>query len=855
MKVLRVLSKKKIAMKKVLVLLSLVTFLVVCQKAESQNVIEKSLNQGWTLTGDTLDINMQVDVPSVVQQSLYENGIIPHPYLGTVENDLLWISDHNWDYVLHFDVNRKLFEKENIELVFEGIDTYAEVFLNGKKLFFADNQFRSWKQRVNDLLKKKDNLLEVHFIRYDSTQRALYDRTTPKLPEKYAVSRKAPYQHGWDWAPKYKNVGIWKPVKLVGWNEVRLENAYIVTQAADAESAELVLHLDVENDKDGVVEVGVSTPSKGSGTGSTTLASRTLSLSKGRQHTVVPFTINNHQLWWPNEMGEQPLYDFEVVLKRGKKVLDTKRIKSGIRTFEMVDEPDSIGRAFYFKVNGVPFYAKGANYVPEEMIETWTDVDNTLRLLQAAKDAHFNMLRVWGGGIYPSDDFFNICDSLGILVWEDFMYAGTMYPSNYAFIEYNTRFETVEQVERLASHPSLALWCGGNEISEGYYNWGWQQSLGWSEEDDRTIKAGYDNLFGIDGMLRYIVDACDKTRPYWPSSPSKGWGRPESLTEGDVHYWGVWWGELPYEVYREKVGRFNSEYGYQSYPDYQTLLKIAQGEALSKDAEVIAAHQKHARGTRQIDDFIQKYYPYSDDFERYVYLSQLSQAYGMEIAIEAHRTAKPYNMGTLYWQLNDAWPVTSWSSIDYYGNWKAMQYKLKTLYAPVLLSFDQKDYSVFVTSDLTRDLKGELRIKVADFKGNVLFEKTMETRVAFNGNEKLQVEGLADCLTEADKTVIYVKLELVENKSLLAERYCYLVCPKDLKLPETEPTLIVSEDKGQICLEVTADAFAKDVQVYCTNGMGNFSENYFDLEAGQTKRIIFTPTEKQEKLDFSVRSL
>ena len=842
-------------MKKVLVLLSLVAFLVVCQKAESQNVIEKSLNQGWTLTGDTLDIKMQVDMPSVVQQSLYENGIIPHPYLGTVENDLLWISDHNWDYVLHFDVNRKLFEKENIELVFEGIDTYAEVFLNGKKLFFADNQFRSWKQRVNDLLKKKDNLLEVHFIRYDSTQMALYDRTTPKLPEKYAVSRKAPYQHGWDWAPKYKNVGIWKPVKLVGWNEVRLEDAYIVTQAADAESAELVLHLDVENEKDGVVEVGVSTPSKGSGTGSTTLASRTLSLSKGRQHTVVPFTINNHQLWWPNEMGEQPLYDFEVVLKRGKKVLDTKRIKSGIRTFEMVDEPDSIGRAFYFKVNGVPFYAKGANYVPEEMIETWTDADNTLRLLQAAKDAHFNMVRVWGGGIYPSDDFFNICDSLGILVWEDFMYAGTMYPSNYAFIEYNTRFETVEQVERLASHPSLALWCGGNEISEGYYNWGWQQSLGWSEEDDRTIKAGYDNLFGVDGMLRYIVDACDKTRPYWPSSPSKGWGRPESLTEGDVHYWGVWWGELPYEVYREKVGRFNSEYGYQSYSDYQTLLKIAQGEALSKDAEVIAAHQKHARGTRQIDDFIQKYYPYSDDFERYVYLSQLSQAYGMEIAIEAHRTAKPYNMGTLYWQLNDAWPVTSWSSIDYYGNWKAMQYKLKTLYAPVLLSFDQKDYCVFVTSDLTRDLKGELRIKVADFKGNVLFEKTMETRVASNGNEKLQVEGLADCLTEADKTAIYVKLELVENKSLLAERYCYLVYPKDLKLPETEPTLKVSEDEGQICLEVTADAFAKDVQVYCTNGMGNFSENYFDLEAGQTKRIIFTPTEKQEKLDFSVRCL
>ena len=854
-------------MKKVLVLLSLVAFLVVCQKAESQNVIEKSLNQGWTLTGDTLDINMQVDVPSVVQQSLYENGLIdsvecsafPHPYLGTVENQLLWISDHPWDYTLHFDADKELFEKENVELCFEGLDTYAEVSLNGYELFSADNQFREWKADAKPFLKEKDNLLEVHFIRYDSTQLALYEQHQPKLPEKYAVSRKAPYQHGWDWAPRYKNVGIWKPVKLMGWNDAKLDYAYISTCYADSDSAWLWLRYGIDNRMDEAefqVELSMSSHQDESFflNHERTLSFPAKPLKTGTHQISLIVPMRNPQLWWPNEMGEQPLYDFEVVLKKDGKVMDSKKFKTGIRTFEMVDEPDSIGRAFYFKVNGVPMYAKGANYVPEEMIETWINADNTLKLLQMAKDAHFNMLRVWGGGIYPSDDFFNICDSLGVLVWEDFMYAGSMYPFDEAFLE-NARIEAEEQVKRLASHPSLALWCGGNEISEGYYNWGWQQSLGWSEEDDRTIKAGYDNLFGIDGMLRYIVDACDKTRPYWPSSPSKGWGRPESLTEGDVHYWGVWWGELPYEVYREKVGRFNSEYGYQSYPDYQTLLKIAQGEALSKDAEVIAAHQKHARGTRQIDDFIQKYYPYSDDFERYVYLSQLSQAYGMEIAIEAQRTAKPYNMGTLYWQLNDAWPVTSWSSIDYYGNWKAMQYKLKTLYAPVLLSLDQKDYGVFVTSDLTRDLKGELKIKVADFDGNVLFEKTMETRVASNGNEKLQVEGLADCLTEADKTAIYVKLELVENKSLLAERYCYLVYPKDLKLPETEPTLKVSEDEGQIYLEVTADAFAKDVQVYCTNGMGNFSENYFDLEAGQTKRIIFTPTEKQEKLDFSVRSL
>ena len=754
-------------MKKLLPLILLAFAFSACHQVEKPNVVVQSLNQGWTLTGDTLDINMQVDVPSVVQQSLYENGLIPHPYLGTVENQLLWISDHPWDYTLRFDVDKELLEKQVVELEFKGIDTYAEVILNGEKLFFADNQFRSWSKWVDHILKEKDNLLEVHFLRYDSTQLALYEQHQPRLPEKYAVSRKAPYQHGWDWAPKYKNVGIWKPVKLIGWNEARfLENAYIVTQAANADSANLWLNLEVYSDMfSALAEVELIVDGQKT-------YNIEVGLREGHQHKYLPITIEHPRFWWPNEMGEQPLYDFEVRLKMDGKVLDSRKFKSGIRTFEMVDEPDSIGRAFYFKVNGVPMYAKGANYVPEEMIETWINADNTLSLLRQAKDAHFNMLRVWGGGIYPSDDFFNICDSLGILVWQDFMYAGTMYPYDEAFLE-NARIEAEEQVKRLASHPSLALWCGGNEISEGYYNWGWQQSLGWSEEDDKAIKAGYDRLF--ENILPQAVANFDGTRPYWPSSPSKGWGRPESLTEGDVHYWGVWWGELPYEVYREKVGRFNSEYGYQSYPDYSTLLKIAQGEELSKDAEVIAAHQKHARGTRQIDDFIKRYYPNAQpkDFEEYVHLSQLSQAYGMEVAIEAHRTAKPYNMGTLYWQLNDAWPVTSWSSIDYYGNPKVFHERLKTLYAPVLLSLDKKDYGIFVTSDLLRDIDGTLTVTVCDLEAHPLFEQKMKVEMKVNENRKFVIEGLSECLRKADLQKVYVMLELTEGDTLTAERKCY----------------------------------------------------------------------------------
>ena len=844
-------------MKKHIPLFALLLALCSCHSFDNQNVTEQNLNEGWMLTGDTLieDIYVtRVEMPLLIQECLYGIGEIPHPYLGTVEDDLLWISNHRWYYRLPFKATREMLRKENIELVFEGIDTYAEVWLNHELLFFADNQFRTWNHDVKDLLKKK-NLLEVIFIPYDSTQTALYEQTTPKLPEKYAVSRKAPYQHGWDWAPKYKNVGIWKPVKLIAWNEARLEDAYIVTEKADADKASLLLHLDINcknqdllaelRDKDSVIQQ--------------------FKLS-GKEHEILSFEIDKPQLWWPNEMGEQPLYDFEVRLKKDDKILDTKHFKSGIRTLEMVDEPDSIGRAFYFRVNGVPMYAKGANYVPEEMIETWTDKDMTLKLLQEAKKAHFNMLRVWGGGVYPSDDFFNICDSLGILVWEDFMYAGTMYPYDDYFLK-NAETEAVEQVKRLASHPSLALWCGGNEISEGYYNWGWQQSLGWSEEDDKAIKTGYDTFF--ETILPSAVNNFDGTRPYWPSSPSKGWGRPESLTQGDVHYWGVWWGEQPYEVYREKVGRFNSEYGYQSFPDLQTLKETAyvdknfalladyEGDSLYEkicENTFLNAHEKHARGVRQVNDFIEKYYRKPTNLAEYVYLSQLSQAYGMEVAIEAHRTAKPYNMGTLYWQLNDAWPVISWSSIDYYGRPKAMQYKLKTLYAPILLSLDNETGKVFVTSDKLQNIKGVLNVSIKDFHGNKLFEQNVDVELDANENKAFVVNGLVKKLSQVEKNKVYIKLELSESENIVAERCCYLVYPKDLDLPETEIEINTSKEGENCLLRVKSNSFAKDVCI-TSDISGTFSDNYFDLEPGVTRCVVFIPNSKDVSPTFSVVSL
>ena len=841
-------------------LLCALLFLVfACQNIDNQNVVEQTLNDGWTLVGDTLGLNLQVGVPSVVQQCLFDAGVIPHPYCGTVEDDILWVSNHSWVYSLDFEVSKDVFERDVVQMVFEGIDTYAVVSLNGEALFVADNQFREWTADVKSLLKENGNRLEVDFMPYDSLQIALYEQTKPMMPEKYAVSRKAPYQHGWDWAPKYKNVGIWKPVKLVGWDVARLENAYIVTNSANEDKAGLTLHLDINSLNTGDYEVEVLFDGKRIGV-------FPVQLKEGQQHSVIDFALENPELWWPNGMGVQHLYDVEVRLMNDDKVLDSQKFKSGIRTVEMVDEPDSTGRAFYFKVNGVPMYAKGANYVPEEMIETWTDVDNTLKLLQLAKNAHFNMLRVWGGGVYPDDDFFNICDSLGILVWEDFMYAGTMYPFDESFLE-NAEIEAIGQVKRLASHPSLALWCGGNEISEGYYNWGWQQSLGWSDDDDKAIKAGYDTLF--ESILPHTVDKYDGSRPYWPSSPSKGWGRPESLTEGDVHYWGVWWGELPFEAYRDKVGRFNSEYGYQSYPDMQSLKEASaddvdfaflsdyQGDSLYElicRNAFLNAHEKHARGIRQVNDFIEKYFPKPRNLGEYVYLSQLSQAYGMEVAIEAHRTAKPYNMGTLYWQLNDAWPVVSWSSIDYYGRPKALHFKLKTLYAPILLSLDSRQGRVVLTSDLMRDVNGVLAVRVCDFGGNELLAQQIPVELKHNENKALAIAELDACLSKVQRDNVYVKLQLLENNVVISERYCYLAKPKELGLPNAGIEMSVSSDGGRSVITLNSKAFAKDVCLSCDVN-GSFSDNYFDMEPNTTKCVTFVADGDVAEPVFSVRSL
>ena len=762
--------------------------LCVLYACSSKNTNVQSLNQGWILQTDTLSIILQVNLPSEAHADLYAAGLIPHPYgEGDEEQQLQWIPQHQWDYSLKFDVDNKVWNQDNIDLIFNGLDTYADVWLNGEKILHSDNMFVRYEKDVKNLLKKRDNELKVHFYPFDAQRDSLIETYRLRFPEKYAVMRKAAYQNGWDWAPRYLNIGIWKDVELQGWSDFKIENVSILTEKLNGDDAEMsanvAISYDGENEyKFAVFKDGVE-------------IAKQFVFSYDKTFVKIPFELKNAELWWPNEMGDQKMTVFEIKIFKNNKLVDTHKVKTGIRKIELIEEPDSIGCAMYFKVNGKKVYIKGANYVPEEMIETWMSKEKTLKLLAECVPAHFNMLRVWGGGIYPPDYFFDICDSLGIMVWQDFMFAGTTYPYSDEFLN-NVKEEAIQQVVHYQNHPSLALWCGNNEVSEGYVNWGWQKSMGWTDADYAEMKRGMDTLF-VD-IFSEVVEKYDGTRDYWPSSPKNGWGKAASLTEGDVHYWGVWWGEQPYEMYLEKVGRFNSEFGYQAYPNIETKhQKHPRGEELIQkhikkyihDAgDVISSDRRESRNPIQTDSLNKDFSTTlrsgrNDNWERNVYYSQLSQAYGVGLAIEAQRAAKPRSWGSLYWQLNDAWPVISWSSIDYAGHKKILHDKLKELYAPILIGMlptTDGNFTVYAVSDLYREINAKLELDIYSLDGKLLKSFAEENMIIpENGCVHLPLDVNA-FVEEFDKTEIYIEMQLIdnENSSVLAERIQYLVYPK-----------------------------------------------------------------------------
>ncbi|MFI5220164.1 MAG: glycoside hydrolase family 2 protein [Bacteroidia bacterium] len=646
-------------------------FLFLVEVSFSQTTVNFSLNQNWSFKYK--DQWYSTAVPNSIHTDLLKHQLIEEPFYRDNETKQQWIGEHDWEYKKEFNVDTVLLKKQVVELLFKGLDTYADVFLNDSLILQADNMFREWKISCKEILLLKNNQLKIIFHSATKKAKELYENYPyKKLPgEERVMARKAQYNFGWDFAPRFITCGVWKDIELIGWDYFKIENVFIQTDSISSYEAHLSGKMEIISSEDSYVGIALfnikssphllvddQIPGRG--------------IKKGENEIQFHFTIEYPKLWWCNGSGEQNFYDLLIYIIDINGHSDSTKAKLGIRTIEIIQQPDSSGKSFYFKLNGRPVFMKGANYVPQDVFLNRVTDEKYDSLLSDVKNANMNMLRVWGGGIYEKEKFYELCDEYGILVWQDFMFACGMYPFDSLFLK-NVKEEAEQQVKRLSNHPCIALWCGNNENSEGWHRWGWQND--YSENERKEIWNGYQKLFN-DILLGAVKKYSNSF--YYETSPMYGRGDERHTKVGDAHNWFVWHDGEPFENYEQKVPRFMSEFGFQSYPALKTIEKFALPSDQNLESDVMKVHQKHSRGNEIIKTYMQRQYgKLPANFAEFIEISQLLQMQGVTQGIRAHLNASPYCTGSLIWQLNDCWPAASWSMIDYYGNKKKLYYGVK----------------------------------------------------------------------------------------------------------------------------------------------------------------------------------
>jgi beta-mannosidase len=790
------------------------------------------------------------EVPGCVHTDLLRAGKIPDPFYGTNEKSLQWIERTDWEYRSTFVADAALLRRDRIEIVFQGLDTFAEVSVNGARVLSADNMFRSWSADLKPRVVAGTNTVVVHFRSPIVATKPAYDRlgyTLPAVndqaPEMVSMfARKAPYHYGWDWGPRFVTSGIWRPVSIEAWDVARLEEVQVYPRALDDARARLEVAAVVTAVRGGHARVAVELP------GGPALGTVEKVLARGRNEIRLEVVIDKPERWWPNGLGAQKLYTLETSLAVDGVTRGRRQTRVGLRTLEVVNRHDAAGKTFTVVVNGAPVFMKGANWIPADSFVTRVTEEKYRSLLQAAATANMNMLRVWGGGIYEDDRFYALCDELGLLVWQDFMFACSMYPGDAPFIE-NVRLEATENVRRLRNHPSLALWAGNNEVEAAWQQWGWPAKFHLNKAAQATIWNDYKRLFH--DVLPRVVAAEDPGRFYTRSTPSANEDgvAPGKMGWGDMHYWGVWHAEAPYEAYAANISRFMSEYGFQSFPTLPSVARYAPPSDWRIDSPVMLSHQRHPRGNALVRTYMERDFRVPKDFGAFLYLSQVLQANVIQFGAEAHRRRMPYNMGSLYWQLDDCWPVASWSSIDYYGTRKALQYAARRFFAPVLVSpvDDNGTLRVYLVSDRRVDLPAHLTLRLIDLDGGGerwRFErdvtvKALDSQAQFSAAKR-------DILKGVDPSHVVLVAELTarpasSNAPAISRKLFYFQKTRDLALPSPELALAVTPHRIGATVKVTARRFARAVWLSTPDGDGDFSDNFFDLLPGESATVEWTP--------------
>jgi len=802
-------------------------------------------------------------VPGCVHTDLLKNGLINDPFYEDREKELQWIDKEDWQYETSFEVTSKMLEKM-MALTFFGLDTYADIYINDVCVKQTANMFRTYHLDLNPYVSLGKNVLVIIFRSPIKTDLPKLDALGYQLPaanddsemgglgdKKLSIfARKAPYHYGWDWGPRFVTSGIYKPVELISYDTLVVDDIYIRMDSVEKEEAVGEAEVTVTVAKPGLYTLTLHTENF--------RIEETFDLQHKQQTITLPVAINNPTRWYTHDLGEPYLYTFTLTVRDETCLVAHTQVKTGLRKVRLVTESDESGQSFYFELNGEPLFIKGANHIPGDSFVTEVTKERYQKEIDAALFSNMNMLRVWGGGIYEMDEFYERCDEAGILVWQDFMFACSMYPGDAAFLD-NVKQEAIDQVVRLRRHPSLALWCGNNEMDSAWAHyeenggWGWKQAF--SHDLREKIWADYQTIFH--SILKDVVD--ERTDVcYWSSSPLKFEVSDASRHalgvsgSGDVHYWDVWHGKQPFTAYHDHVGRFMSEYGFQSFPEKRTIETFMTEKDYQIDSVPMLHHQKNGDGNHLIATYMKDALPEPKDFESFLYLSQVLQQEAMKQAIEAHRKAMPYCMGTLYWQLNDCWPVASWSSVDYYGRYKAMHYQAKESFKPQVLVVSETDQQLTIHGVNDQEaVSGELRVVLQTLTGEVLFEEVDHVTLMRKTSTLLKVYDQSTLLEGVEPGGLVLVVRFKRTHEQLIEQRHYFVETKALALKKE--TVTVKQLKNHT-YAISSSGFQKAVRLEASVE-GHFSANYFDLLPGEVKEVVFYPSDESPRVDVKAEGM
>jgi len=795
-------------------------------------LLRQSLPATWTFRSSDSRTWLPARVPGCVHTDLHRAGKIPDPFWGSNERELGWIEEADWTYRCSFTAATALRDRERVELVAEGLDTFAVLTLNGKEVGRTGNMFCAHRFDVKGLLLPGRNTLEIFF---QSPMALIRDRKRPgHFPEwndavgGVSLVRKEQCSFGWDWGPRFPTSGVWLPIGLEAWDGNRIESVRVVQEHTKGKVA-LAFH------------PTVTAKGKAKFRGTISIAGKKVAVIDD-----LKAVIETPLLWWPNGHGEQPLYEVELELLDSEgAVADVWRKKIGLRTIVLDRHADEFGESFQFVVNGRAIFAKGANWIPAHSFVAEVNASLYDNLLTSAAEANMNMLRVWGGGIYEKEEFYDLCDEKGLLVWQDFMFACALYPGDREFLA-SVAAEAETQVRRLAHRACLALWCGNNEIEQ------------MPQEITRTRerKKAYEDLFY--GVLPKAVAAWDGVTDYWPCSPHNPEGYEKGYNNeraGDCHFWDVWHARKPVKRYEEMNFRFCSEFGMQSYSSPEVAATYCLPEKWNVFGPEMDNHQKNAAGNQIILDYVSRLYRFPKDYAALAYLSQLNQAYCMKVGVEHFRRAMPRTMGALYWQLNDCWPVASWSSLEFGGRWKALQYEAKRFFAPALISVHVPgeessngpgnqlrstihEVHLHTVYDAPENVQGSIKWDLCHLQKGRLRGGTKKVVLRYGEAVRQLSLDFEEEMKKYGAALLYLRAELTIDGRTVSRQTAFLTAPRFLEL-QKRPIRVGLKKTGprRYVLTLQSPVFQPATAFELPGIAHRAEDNFVDLHPGEPRQI------------------